>query len=129
VPHYYLQRVALLFLVTWFALAQADEVVSSRILVQTSFVSDFQHHHGKRLYSGMRVGDSLRLIREPGNADDANAVRVEWQGHVIGYVPHLENEALARQFDFGNRFEGRITRLSKHRDPNRRVEIEIYTPL
>jgi len=123
------QRIASILLVTWLALAQADEVISPRILVQVSFVSAFQQHHGKRLYSRMRVGDPLQLVREPDNADDANAVRVEWHGHVIGYVPQLENEALARQFDFGNRFEGRITRLSKHRDPNRRVEMEIYAPL
>ena len=125
-----MRRAALLCLATsWFAFAHADEVESARILVQTSFVAGFQHHHGKRLYSSMKVGDALILVREPGNVHDANAVRVEWRGHVIGYVPRNENEALARQFDFGNRLEGRITRLSKHRDPNRRVEMEIYVPL
>ena len=77
----------------------------------------------------MRVGDSLQLVREPGNIHDVNAVRVQWQGHIIGYVPRNESETLARQFDFGNRLRGRITRLSKHRDPNRRVEMEIYVPL
>lgn len=119
----------LIFLATWFAFAQADEVIGSRILVQTSFVSGFQHHQGKRHYSRMNVGDPLRLVREPGNAHDSNAIRIEWQGHIIGYVPRTENEVLARQLDFGNRFRGRITRLSKHRDPNRRVEMEIYVPL
>jgi hypothetical protein len=121
---------ALICLATsWFAFAHADEVDSARILVQTSFVAGFQHHHGKRLYSSMKVGDALILVREPGNVHDANAIRVEWHGHIIGYVPRNENETLARQFDFGNRLEGRITRLSKHRDPNRRVEMEIYVPL
>jgi hypothetical protein len=124
-----MRGVALACLATWFAFAHADEVVSPRILVQTSFVAGFQHHHGKRLYSSMKVGDALMLVREPGNVHDANAVRVEWRGHIIGYVPRNENETLARQFDFGNRLEGRIVRLSKHRDPNRRVEMEIYVPL
>ncbi len=124
-----MRRAALICLATWIAFAHADEVDSARILVQTSFVAGFQHHHGKRLYSSMKIGDSLRLVREPGNVHDANAVRVEWRGQIIGYVPRDENETLARQFDFGNRLEGRITRLSKHRDPNRRVEMEIYVPL
>jgi hypothetical protein len=124
-----MHRIALFLLMIWFALAQADEIVGPRILVQVSFVSGFQHHHGKRLYSGMHVGDPLRLVREPDNAHDANAIRVEWQGHIVGYVPRLENEVLARQFDFGNRFQGRIVRLSKHRDPNKRVEMEIYVPM
>jgi hypothetical protein len=111
------------------AYAHAGEVGSPRILVQTSFVAGFQHHDGKRFYSRMEVGDSLRLVREPRNIHDPNAIRVEWQGNTIGYVPRNENEALARQFDFGNRLHGRITRLSRHRDPNRRVEFEVYVPL
>jgi len=116
-------------LALWFAFAHADEVGSPRILVQTSFVAGFQHHDGKRLYSRMQVGDFLELVREPRNVHDANAIRVQWQGNIIGYVPRNENETLARQFDFGNRLQGRITRLSRHRDPNRRVEFEIYAPL
>ena len=121
--------IAFACLATWFAVAHADEVGRPRILVQTLFVAGFQHHDGKRLYSRMRVGDFLRLVREPSNVHDANAIRVEWQGNIIGYVPRNENETLARQFDFGNRLRGRITRLSRHRDPDRRVEFEIYAPL
>jgi hypothetical protein len=120
---------AIAFLATWFAFAHADEVAGTRILLHTSYVAGFQHYDGKRLYSRMQVGDSLRLVREPRNVHDANAIRVEWQGNIIGYVPRNENETLARQFDFGNRLQGRITRLSRHRDPNRRVEFEIYVPL
>ncbi len=121
--------IAIACLATWFAFAHADEVGSPSILVQTSFVAGFQHHDGKRLFSSMHVGDVLSLVRETHNVHDANAIRVEWQGNIIGYVPRNENEALARQFDFGNRLHGRITRLSRHRDPNRRVEFEVYVPL
>ncbi len=116
-------------LATWLSFAYAGEAGGLRILVQTSFVTGFQHYAGKRLFPGMQVGDSLRLVREPGNAYDEKAIRIEWQGNMIGYVSSNENEALARQFDFGNRLQGRITRLSRHRDPNRRVEFEIYVPL
>ena len=121
--------IAIACLAIWIAFAHADEVATPRILVQTSFVAGFQHHDGKRLFSKMRVGDALSLVREAHNAHDANAIRVEWQGNIIGYVPRNENETLARQIDFGNRLHGRITRLSRHRDPNRRVEMEIYAPL
>ncbi len=124
-----MRAIAAVFFLAWFAFANAGETVASRILVQTCFVAGFEHHHGKRAFSSMKVGDLLRLVREPHNVHDENAVRVEWRGQLIGYVPRNENATLARQFDFGNRFEGRITRLSRHRDPNRRVEMEIYVPL
>jgi len=39
------------------------------------------------------------------------------------------NEAVARQLDHGNRLEARIVRLTRHRDPWKRIELEVYLPL
>ncbi len=98
-------------------------------MVQVCFVSSFGEHDGRRVFSRLKPGDSLQLRREPDNPHDVNAVRIEWQGHTLGYVPGDANEGIARQLDFGNRLRARISRLSKHRDPDRRVEIEIILPL
>jgi hypothetical protein len=109
--------------------AFAGQTVSARILLQVSPLAGFQYHEGRAAWDAMKVGDRLALVREPGNPYDPRAVRVEWQGRTIGYVPRAENEAVARQLDEGNRLEARITRLLKHRDPWKRVEFEIYLPL
>lgn len=111
------------------ALAHAGESIEANLLVQVCFVSGFANYDGKRVFSSMQVGDTLGLAREAGNLHDGNAVRVQWQGHKLGYVPSDSNEGIARQLDFGNRLRARIVRLSQHRDPDRRVEIEIYLPL
>jgi hypothetical protein len=100
-----------------------------RILVQSSPVAGFQFHEGKRLWDQLKVGDALALVREPGNPHDARAVRVEWNGHMLGYVPRAENDAVARQLDRGNRLEARIVRLTKHRDPWKRIEFEVFLRL
>jgi len=100
-----------------------------RILVQSSPVAGFQFHEGKQVWDQLKVGDALALVREPGNAHDARAVRVEWNGHMLGYVPRAENDALARQLDRGNRLEARIVRLTKHRDPWKRIEFEVFLRL
>ena len=100
-----------------------------RILVQSSPVAGFQFHEGKQVWDQLKVGDALMLVREPGNAHDARAVRVEWNGHMLGYVPRAENDALARQLDRGNRLEARIVRLTKHRDPWKRIEFEVFLRL
>ena len=102
---------------------------ATRILVQSSPVAGFQFHEGKRLWDQLKVGDALTLVREPGNAHDARAVRVEWNGHMLGYVPRAENDAVARQLDRGNRLEARIVRLTKHRDPWKRIEFEVFLRL
>ena len=110
-------------------LAHADERLDAYLLVQVSFVAGFQHYDGKRVFSRLKVGDSLQLVRESDHQHDRNAIRVEWQGFTLGYVPRNANTDLARQLDFGNHLRARIIRLSRHRDPDRRVEIEIVLPL
>lgn len=111
------------------SVASAQETAQVRILVQASPLAGFQFHDGKRLWTQLNVGDALELVREPDNPYDRHAVRVEWRGHKLGYVPRLENKAVARQLDYGNRLAARITRLTRHRDPWKRVELEIFLPL
>ena len=102
---------------------------ATRILIQSSPVAGFQFHKGKRLWDQLKVGDALTLVREPGNPHDAHAVRVEWNGYMLGYVPRAENDAVARQLDRGNRLEARVVRLTKHRDPWKRIEFEVFLRL
>ena len=66
----------------------------------------------------------------PASADrDANAVRVEWQGHKLGYVPRRDNAAVARHLDRGGRVEARVSKLKAHRNPWQRVEFEVFVGL
>lgn len=121
---------AIVLAVALLAFAQALAAQSdARILVQSSPLAGFQFHEGKALWAQMKVGDVLTLVREPDNAYDPRAVRVEWQGHKLGYVPRRENEAVARQLDRGNKLEARIVQLRKHRDPWKRIEFEVFLKL
>ena len=120
----------LLIVVTAFTFASPVAAQpATRILIQSSPVAGFQFHEGKRVWDQLKVGDALTLVREPDNAHDARAVRVEWNGHPLGYVPRAENDAVARQLDRGNKLEARIVRLTKHRDPWKRIEFEVFLKL
>ncbi|HQT30976.1 MAG: HIRAN protein [Hydrogenophilales bacterium 28-61-11] len=103
--------------------------IAARILLQDSPLAGFQYHEGKKLWPQMQAGDALTLIREPDNPYDANAVRVEWQGHKIGYVPRRDNAEAARFMDSGQVLEARISRLAEGRDPWSRVRFEILIPV
>ena len=107
----------------------AEPGTSAKILLQSSPLAGFRYYEGKKLWSEMKVGDALQLVREPDNSYDANAVRVEWQGHKLGYVPRADNEALARFMDRGSKAGARITRLKKSRNPWQRMEFEVYLGL
>ena len=108
------------------ALAQP---VHARIVVQSSPLAGFRHYEAPYLWAEVRLGDELALVREPDNPHDRNAVRVQWRGHKLGYVPRAENEAVARQLDRGTRLIARISRIQHTRAPNRRIEFEIHLPL
>ena len=115
--------VALLLAITSSA---AEPSANAKILLQSSPLAGFRYYEGKRLWQEMKVGDALQLVREPDNSHDPKAIRVDWQGHKLGYVPRADNEALARFMDQGSKAEARITRLKKSRNPWQRMEFEVY---
>ena len=109
--------------------ASAAERLSTRIVVQQAPLAGFVYYDGQAVWAHMKTGDRLTLVREPGNPHDANAVRIEWQGRMLGYVPRRENGDLARQMDHGARAEARITELVRHANGKHRMSYEIEVPL
>lgn len=97
-----------------------------RVLVQSSPLAGIQYYAAKQWWDEMKLNDSLQLVREPDNRHDANAIRVEWKGHKLGYVPRRENEAVAREMDRGTRLEARVSKLQRHRSPWQRLKMDIY---
>jgi hypothetical protein len=114
-------------LAAWITTAARAE--SIRILVQSSPLAGFQYYAGAGAWDEMQVGDPLTLVREPDNRHDANAVRVEWRGLKLGYLPRAENRAVAAEMDRGGRVAARIARLARHRNPWRRVQVEVFVVL
>ena len=111
------------------ALSAPLRAESIKVLVQSSPLAGFQFYAGRELWDEMQAGDALLLVREPDNAHDANAVRVEWRGRRLGYLPRSENRAVAEEMDRGGRVEARIARLSRHRDPWKRIQLDVYVVL
>lgn len=99
------------------------------IVMQRSPLAGYRHHEGPQAWPELRVGDRLALVREPENPYDANAVRVEWRGRMLGYVPRRENAAVARHLDRGTALEARVAALRENRNRSVRIEFMIVAPL
>ena len=99
---------------------------SVRLLVQSSPLAGFNYHEARAAFPELRTGDPLKLERESDNPFDANAVRVEWRGRKLGYVPRRENAALAWAMDRGETVTARVSRLQQHRNPRKRIEFEVF---
>lgn len=99
---------------------------SVKLLVQSSPLAGYRYAEAAQVWPELKVGDRLDLVREPDNPHDRNAVRVDWRGRKLGYVPRAENEALAWAMDRGERVSARISRLQAHRNPRLRIEFEVF---
>lgn len=113
-------------LALWLGSATAESV---RMLVQSSPLAGSQYHAAGELRAQMKVGDMLELVREPDNPHDRKAIRVDWRGRKLGYVPRAQNRAVAAALDQGERLVARISRLSDDPNPWRRVEFEVFIEL
>ncbi|MEW6119077.1 MAG: HIRAN domain-containing protein [Pseudomonadota bacterium] len=107
----------------------AHAQVTAHILLQDSPLAGFQYHAGKIVWPELKVGDALTLTREPDNPYDPRAVRVDWRGQKLGYVPRRENADVARLLDNGQPLAARISRLAEGRDPWSRVRFEVVLPV
>ena len=122
----FLLTLSLVFFLSGIAQAQS---VESRLLVQSSPLAGSQYYAAGQFWGQLKVGDALTLIREPENRHDRKAIRVEWEGRPLGYVPRRENGAVAAALDAGDRLSARISRLNDHPDPWQRIEIKIFLRL
>jgi len=93
-----------------------------------AYVAGFEYHAGPQLEAqGWRLaaGERLRLTPEPDNPHDAQAIRIDWQGHKLGYVPRPENAPIAAALAAGRPLSARVA----HHDPDgaawRRLEFVI----
>lgn len=109
-----------------FSVGAQERASSVRLLVQSSPLAGYRYYAAAQVWSTLRVGDALELVREADNAHDAHAVAVAWRGHKLGYVPKRDNAALAWGLDRGERLQARISRLSAHPNPARRIEFEVF---
>ncbi len=115
-----------LSLLGWLHIAQAEDV---RALIQSSPLAGSQYYALSTVWQEIKAGDVLTLVREPGNRHDPNAIRVEWRGQKLGYVPRAENRIIAAAMDAGDRLTARVSSVSDNKNPWLRVAFEVFVEL
>ena len=88
-------------------------------------MAGFQYHQGEKLWRRLRPGATLELVREPDNPYDPRAVRLDWRGRKLGYVPRRDNAAVSQLLDNKQSLSARIVRLRESEDPWQRIEFEV----
>jgi len=93
--------------------------------LQISQLAGFQYHNGETLWPQLATGQRLTLMREADNRFDDRAVRVDWQGHKLGYIPRLDNAAVSQLLDRGETLEATIVGLAESNNPWGRIKLEV----
>jgi hypothetical protein len=108
------------------AAAQKTPSVAVRVLIQTTLTAGLAHHEAKAVWPELAPGDALALVREPANPEDPDAVRVEWRGRLLGYLPRADNADVARLLDRGQSLAASIRSVARYRNHRRKLEIDIH---
>lgn len=104
----------------WLGLA-----LPARDLVLCDCIAGYAYHAGPRVQDKLRVGDALALVREPRNPHDPLAIRIDWEGLTLGYVPRERNAELAARIDAGECFTCTISAIDRDAEDWRRVEFAV----
>lgn len=95
-------------------------------LIQQCPVAGFQYHEGEALWRLLAVGDTVELVREPANSSDTHAIRIDYNGRKLGYIPRNQNQATARMLDEGRCLHARIGGKARHANPWQRLGVEVW---
>lgn len=95
------------------------------LLLQESPLAGFQFYKGADVWPMLGVGQPLTLRRRRDNPYDERAVEVWWHSYMLGHLPRLENAAISRLLDRGERLSVHITALKESQDPWQRLWMAI----
>lgn len=100
-----------------------DSQKEKKIILMDSVVAGFQYYKGDEIWERMKTIDHLRLVREPKNPFDYDAIEVYRGREKIGYLPRGHNSPIAQMMDRGIKINSKIQRLNKDHITGNRFEV------
>ena len=91
-------------------------------------VAAFTYCNGCEVFSQLKIGKKIRLVREDENVHDHKAVAIFFGDTHIGYIPRQQNETTSKFLDLGyaDIFEAKIQSVDPTAHPEQQVSIVIY---
>lgn len=70
----------------------------------------------QEIYPTLLPDTVLRMVRQPQNEHDENAIAIYYEEHRIGYMPQELNLVISRLMDAGKEFYARVVQVKKLRE-------------
>ncbi|MBU2548787.1 MAG: HIRAN domain-containing protein [Proteobacteria bacterium] len=106
---------------------EMDEARDAKEYLLNRFsVAGLQCYRGPALIGLLKAGDLLTMTAEPLNNHDEFAVRLEWGGDKLGYVPRSDNRHISRLIRQGARLECRAVKICPEAGPWNALRVEVF---
>ncbi|MDR0725098.1 MAG: HIRAN domain-containing protein [Prevotellaceae bacterium] len=91
-------------------------------------IAGFTYYDGPVVFGQLQIGTPLRLVYEPENRYDPDAIVLYFEEHKLGFIPRNENKTLSLFFEqgYGDIFEVYINRVSPDEHPENQVGVVVY---
>lgn len=80
----------------------------------------------KSFIADMKSNDPVELVAEPENTYDPNAVRLEWKGQKIGYVPKSSNAGIAAGLKAGKKLSAKVLVVDASEKSHKAIRVGLY---
>lgn len=88
-----------------------------------------RNDHELKLAIAIEDGSEVELVRDPHNPYDSNAIKVEVEGHHIGFIPKATAADLAPLLDTGHQFSAVVSGHHTYYEPALEIdEVEVAPP-
>ena len=96
--------------------------------MDTFYIAGFRYYDGALVLDKLKPGKKLKLVPEPDNPYDPNAMQVCYKKTKLGYIPRTQNGQIALLAHFGHKgvFEARVLQVDPEADPSRQVCVGVY---
>lgn len=96
--------------------------------IYRGYVAGVGHYDYKKIENKLKTGAPIQLVGEPGNKYDKLAIRVEVEGHHIGYVSARDssNKMLWEYKKGGAKFRSEIAAYNKNNPSYTAISIAVY---
>lgn len=101
---------------------------TNRGYVDSFYIAGFTYWEGCMAFGKLKIGTQLKLVREPNNRYDPDAVAIYYDRYKLGYIPMDSHPMVSQLLDLGydDAFEMRVQRISPEAHPEKQVGVVLY---
>ena len=88
---------------------------------------DLATNDGVEAFAELKIGSPLKLLYEPDNGHDPQAVCIMYKDFKLGYVPRDQNKILHKLLKIGFKgLQARVQRISPEEHPEHQVAVVVH---